>query len=140
MNESVFIKERKKERKSRICLNFYLTNTNDDQVLLNRIETLRHRDHWSITRFLKEASLEYVNRHLPGNPSLPLEHWTKDTPLSPSAKDRLELPTLKTPIPDYQGMSNETLEDLLAHPWKTRFGDRQIIAGILKKRKAEATL
>ena len=97
MNESVF----NKERKSRLCLNFYLTNSDEDQGLLDRIETLRHRDRWSITRFLKEASLEYVNRHLPGNPGLPLTHWTKQEPFSEAAKEKLEAsPPKKAICPD----------------------------------------
>ena len=82
--------ERKKERKAYIKLNLYLNgNDEKDAGLLEGIETLRHRDRWSMTQFLREASLEYVGRHLPGNPGLPLTHWTGGEPLSIAALEKL---------------------------------------------------
>lgn len=104
---SLINKERKKERKKteRVGLNFYLTNQEEDVELLDRIETLRHRDRWTFTRFMKEACLEYVNRHLPGNPALPLTHWTENEPLSPAAQEKLSpiQNSKQTPCPDHSG-------------------------------------
>lgn len=84
---SLIKKERKKERLG--PFNFYLTSSEEDHTLFERIETLRHRDRWTFTRFMKEACLEYVTRHLPGNPTIPLTHWTENEPLSIAAKEKL---------------------------------------------------
>jgi hypothetical protein len=118
MNESVFNKERKKERKNilkgrtlRTCLNFYLSDSDEDLELLDRIETLRHRDRWSITRFLREAVGEYVGRHLPGNPIPILENYPAEgresVPFSVAAKEKL---APKPPEPDYKHMTVPELE------------------------------
>ena len=82
---SLIKKERKK--KERYCLNFYLTG--EDEELYERMETLRHRDRWTMTRFLREACMEYTTRHMPGNPAIPLTHWTHNEPLSIAAKEKL---------------------------------------------------
>ena len=72
-----------------MCLNFYLLDTPEDHELLEKIETLRHRDRWSVTQFLKEACIEYVGRHFPGNPGPPLNHWIDGEPFSEAAQEKL---------------------------------------------------
>lgn len=57
--------------------------------LLTRAEKLRSQDGWSVARLLRECFIEYVNRHHPGNPAIPLTHWTKGEPLSVAAEEKL---------------------------------------------------
>ena len=131
-NSNIVIHERK--QKARFTVSFHIYD--DEQWILEGLETLRRRDGWDQTRAIKEALSEYVKRHLPGNPSLPLEHWTKNTAFSPAAKEKLKGGPLEEPMPDYANMSIETLEGLLAHP-STRFGDRPAIIHYLKRKKEE---
>ena len=55
------------------------------------IEKIRRVDMWSRSRLIIEAIREYGHRHLPGNPQLPLIHWTDGVPFSKSAQEKLEL-------------------------------------------------
>jgi len=111
--------ERKKDRetilkakRTRICVNFYLTDSDQDLSLLDKMETLRHRDRWSMTRLLREAVAEYVGRHFPGNPGPPLNHWTKGEPLSVAAEEKLSQKDHERPTVDYGSMSLDELRTL----------------------------
>jgi len=151
MNESVFNKERKKERKNilkgrtlRTCLNFYLSDSDEDLELLDRIETLRHRDRWSITRFLREAVGEYVGRHLPGNPIPMLENYPAEgrdpVPFSEAAQEKLApKPTPEVEMPHFEKMTVTEIQDWLRN---TRFIDattRSFANWFIRKKQAEAS-
>jgi hypothetical protein len=47
---------------------------------------------WSRADLCREAWKEYVTRHHPGNPTLPLTHWTTGEPLSQAAQEKLSAP------------------------------------------------
>ena len=53
-----------------------------------RLDKLRRQDGWTSTRILKTAIHEYVERHDPGNPALPLTHWTTGEPFSIAAQEK----------------------------------------------------
>lgn len=137
INQSVINNERKKERKKakmgRIGLNFYLTDNDKDLDLLEKIETLRHRDRWTVTEFLKQACTEYISRHFPGNPGLPLTHWTENEPFSEAATEKLQDQREPKPSPDYSSMTNEHLLERYNSPFTDSF-DIQLIALEIQKR------
>jgi hypothetical protein len=57
--------------------------------LLKRARVLAARDNLSLTGLTRAAFVEYVNNHYPGNPGLPLTHWTSGEPLSIAAQEKL---------------------------------------------------
>jgi hypothetical protein len=44
---------------------------------------------WSRADLCRDAWKEYVTRHHPGNPTIPLTAWTGNTPLSIAAQEKL---------------------------------------------------
>jgi hypothetical protein len=61
----------------------------ETEDLLRRAAELASRDKVTITALTRAAFTEYVNRHYPGNPTIPLTHWTKGEPLSQAAQEKL---------------------------------------------------
>jgi hypothetical protein len=103
-NNNTIIHNRK--QKPRLTVSFHIYP--EENWILEGIETLRRRDGWDQTRTIKEALSEYVHRHLPGNPAVPLEHWTENLPLSKAAQEKLgpksEYDSLHVvPCPECQG-------------------------------------
>ena len=106
-----------------------------DLQLVEAIERLRRRDGWTRTDLFKAALSEYVIRHDPGNPGLPLEHWTKDLAFSEAAKEKLAAPPPQPkPSPNYAEMTTEHLVEMYRHPWRLQGFDRQMVGYLLKKR------
>jgi hypothetical protein len=68
---------------------FYFYDNPSDCALMEKSEELRRRDGISRSNFVKLALAEYVQRHMPGNPALPLDHWMTDLPLSIAATEKL---------------------------------------------------
>jgi cellulose synthase/poly-beta-1,6-N-acetylglucosamine synthase-like glycosyltransferase len=63
----------------------------DGKELLDKMDDLAKRDAFRPrSDLIKAMILEYVQRHHPGNPTLPLEHWTHGLPFSQAAKEKLE--------------------------------------------------
>ena len=71
----------------------FFWNLGNEQDLSDRerLDKLRRQDGWSSTRILKTAIHEYVERHDPGNPALPLTHWTTGEPFSIAAQEKLSI-------------------------------------------------
>jgi len=109
--------------------------TDEWQAILKDLRKLAGQDGTSLAWVLREALIEYHHRHFPGNPAVPLENFTGKLPFSPAAKEKLKTSTSDITMPDYGNMSIEALEDLLAHPWKVTYGDRQIIVSTLQRKK-----
>jgi hypothetical protein len=117
---------------SRIYKGLFFNDNEEDMGLLERIEQLRRRDGWTFSDFIKTAVTEYVDRHFPGNPGLPLTHWTRNEPLSKAASEKIALSQSKS-MPDYRSMSTEELLRLRRLP-RTDYSDRIIIACELHNR------
>lgn len=68
------------------AVNFY----EEDRETLEKMEDLRRKDGLGKGDFVKVALREYVGRHHPGNPTLPLDHFLTGSPdLSQAAKEKL---------------------------------------------------
>jgi len=102
--------------------------------MLVLFDELRARDRTDFSTLNKQAMIEYINRHHPGNPQLPLTKFTKPTP-------KVEKPPTQTivhkPRRDYSKLSTEKLHELQnkyrqAHTDHTF--DLTLIAFELKKR------
>lgn len=61
----------------------------EDQDTVDKMEDLRSKDKLDKGPFVKKALTEYVTRHSPGNPTIPLDHWTTDQELSEAAREKL---------------------------------------------------
>jgi hypothetical protein len=57
--------------------------------ILKDLRVLAARDNASCSYVYREALIEYHQRHFPGNPALPLTHWTIGEPLSIAAQEKL---------------------------------------------------
>jgi hypothetical protein len=138
-NNSSFEKQTNKqtnkriEAASRIYKGFFFYN--EDLELLERIEELRRRDGWNFSDFAKAAFTEYIDRHFPGNPGLPLTHWITGEPLSEAASEKLQAQTKPKPkpLPDFLTMTDQELLNFYNSP-RTLYEDRVIAAYHLKTR------
>ena len=61
----------------------------DAEVIASALKRLRELDLWSESRVIVEAIKEYAKNHLPGNPGVPLDHWTSGFPFSQTAREKL---------------------------------------------------
>jgi len=131
--------------KSRVPVSFHIYPaeavrlvTGQEISLLDGIEQLRRVDGWGKTRLIKEALAEYIFKHHPGNPGLPLTHWADKNPipLSEAAKEKLAPKPLE---PDYKHMSVPELEAQL----KRRFlseADCMVIRFWIGKKQQETQM
>jgi hypothetical protein len=68
------------------AVNFY----DEDREILEKMEDLRRKDGFGKGDFVKVALREYVVRHHPGNPTIPLDHFVPGGPdLSQAAREKL---------------------------------------------------
>jgi hypothetical protein len=70
---------------------FKYPDTEEWQKKIKDLKVLAARDGVSVSQIYRLAIDEYHHRHVPGNPALPLDHWTEGVPFSPAAKEKLEL-------------------------------------------------
>lgn len=75
----------------RLIRSFGVAWYEEDKDTLTGMDDLRGKDNLGEGDFVKQAVREYVARHLPGNPTIPLTHWTDNESLSISAQEKLEL-------------------------------------------------
>ena len=66
--------------------------TDEWRSLIRDYRRLAAQEDTSVSHVLRSALTEYHQRHFPGNPNLSLNHWTKDEPFSPAAREKLSLP------------------------------------------------
>jgi hypothetical protein len=63
----------------------------EDRKVFEKMEDLRAKDKLGKGEFVKLALAEYVQRHHPGNPTIPLDHWQRGQGLSIAAKEKLRM-------------------------------------------------
>jgi hypothetical protein len=80
----------KQTEKARIEITFWVRATPENLDRLRRAEELAKRDNSEISSLARSLFFEGVERHYPGNPALPLEHWTEGVPLSAAAREKLK--------------------------------------------------
>jgi hypothetical protein len=102
MNELLSNKERKKERKivnpkgphngastPTRNLGIPIPQVDEWAAILQDYRKLAAQEASSLAHVVRSALIEYHARHMPGNPAVPLTHWTDGQPLSPAAKEKL---------------------------------------------------
>jgi|SRR5207245_5870042 len=52
-------------------------DTPENQAIWKEAKMLALKDGWSLSRLMREALHEYIERHSPGNPQLILGHWNE---------------------------------------------------------------
>ena len=57
-------------------LSFKWEKTDENDQVLKNLRVLAARDGWSFSQLIREALIEYLKRHDPGNPQLILGHGT----------------------------------------------------------------
>lgn len=136
--------ERKRGSVSYKQAGFKYPDNEEWEKRMKDLTVLAARDRCSISEVYRMAIEEYHHQHFPGNPGLPLEHWTAGLPLSKAAKEKLQ-PNLVPPagdppevkkvwtLPELEAMSSEDLERLYRQPG-TGHADRAFIAYVLRKR------
>lgn len=62
-------------------LSFAIEETPENLQIVKELKIMAVQDGWTLSKLLKEAALEYYQRHRPGNPQLILKHWTKGAPM-----------------------------------------------------------
>jgi hypothetical protein len=84
---------------------------------------------------MRESFIEYHDRHLPGNPGLPLDHWTKGEPLSQAAAEKIDTAKQSNSKPalNVKAMTDEQLLPRFNSPDTDSF-DLQLVALELKRR------
>jgi hypothetical protein len=90
----VLKKERKKER-GRIQRTFDIPLDSEYDTLLGKEADLLRLERyagWSRADLCRRAWAEYVAHHHPGNPTIPLTHWTTGEPLSMAAQEKMLIP------------------------------------------------
>ena len=55
--------------------------------IVKELKIMAVQDGWTLSKLLKEAALEYYQRHKPGNPQLILKHWTGGEQLPETLRD-----------------------------------------------------
>lgn len=122
---------------SRIYKGLFFNDTEEDIDLLERLEVVRRRDGSTFSDFVKTALTAYVNYHYPGNPGLPLDHWTKGEPLSQAAREKIDAASKQSdhpkPILNVKAMNDRQLL-LQYNSSDTDIFDLQLIALELKRR------
>jgi hypothetical protein len=64
--------------------------------ILKDLRLLAARDDASCSYIYREALIEYHQRHFPGNPTPPLDHWIKGEPFSEAAREKITKPKMET--------------------------------------------
>ena len=109
--------------------------------LIKNLKTLAVREDASDAHIYRNALIEYHNRHFPGNPALPLTHWTKDEPLSEAAEEKLSKESSICPekrsMPDYGHMNVSELEAALNKRFLPDFEQSVIRFFLKRKRRCE---
>jgi len=136
-----------RKRRSRVTLSFHVYPSDMVQLksgqtigFLDGLDDLRKVDAWDQSFLIKTAISEYIANHHPGNPGLPLTHWTKAEPLSEAAQEKLApKPTLEAEMPHFEKMTVTEIQDWLRN---TRFIDattRSFANWFIRKKQAEAS-
>mgnify|MGYP001106434281 CR=1 FL=1 len=118
-----------RKRRARVTLSFHVypnetVQLKSGQVIgfLDGLDDLRKVDAWDQSFLIKTAISEYIAKHHPGNPGLPLNHWTKGEPLSVAAEEKLSQKHHEKASVDYGSMS---LDELRALAKKRFLSDRE---------------
>ena len=104
-------KQTNKQTKARIEITFWVRTTEENLERLKRAEELAKRDDMEVSTLARNLFFEGVDRHYPGNPSLPLDHWTKEIPFSEAAQEKLTSAPEKeaAPTPTIQPLTKDDL-------------------------------
>jgi len=78
-------------RKSRLITSFSIDPNEENQSLLKELKMLGVKDGLNFSEILREAIVEYVKRHSPGNPQLILGHWNKEVPMPETIRERTKV-------------------------------------------------
>jgi len=96
-----------------------------------KFKKIAEREGRSAGEILTEFISNYVRVHEPGNPQWPINRFFEKSEV------QVEKPSQDKPMPDYQHMTDHELLALIKRPWGISYGDRQVILGILKRRKVK---
>ena len=71
-----------------LILSFGLPSTEENKVLVKELRVMAAKDGWTLSELLRQATLEYFQRHAPGNPQLGLGHWNKGEPFPQTIEEK----------------------------------------------------
>jgi len=94
-----------------------------------KFKKIAEREGRSAGQILTEFISNYVRIHEPGNPQWPINRFFEKSEV------QVEKSSADKPMPDYANMTDQELLALIKRPWGISYGDRQVILGVLKRRK-----
>jgi hypothetical protein len=99
---------------------FKVSATPENLQLLKDMRMMAAKDGWSVSRLIREALVEYVKRHSPGNPQLALQHWSKNVPMPETMREKAK------PEPDpMEGLRALPTDELIRQLAKMERADRR---------------
>jgi len=96
-----------------------------------KFKKIAEREGRSAGQILVDFIANYVRIHDPGNPQRPMNQFFEKSAVP------AEKPSPDKPMPDYANMTDQELLALIKRPWGISYGDRQVILGVLKRRKVK---